>query len=397
MIRLLLPLLSLVLFACGSGTTGESVAPILPGGEVVLEHVETEEAAFQVVQVVDSLEHPWAIDWLPDGRILITERPGRMLLIDSESTTSLSGVPEVWAESQGGLLDVQVTPNYEETGWIYFTYAMQEGEVGGTVLSRARLNDTTLTDVEEVYRQTPFLSTNYHYGSRIAFPDDGTLVVTMGERGQRNEETIDIPTPSTSVGTVVRLNMDGSVPENNPFVGQEGDARPEVYSYGHRNPQGMAIHPETGAIWEHEHGPHGGDELNLIEPGNNYGWPAVSYGDTYKTPREPIGGTEGPGITQPVKYWDPSPALSSMTFYTGDRFPDWKNDLFMGALAQQKILRVELNDNNEVVHEEELLPTEIGRIRNVAAGPDGYLYLLTDAPSGGLYRLEPVDRSTQRN
>jgi glucose/arabinose dehydrogenase len=359
-----------------------------------MENVESEEATFQVVRAVDSLEHPWGIDWLPDGRALITERPGRMVLVENDSTTTLPGLPEVWAEGQGGLLDVRVAPNYEETGWIYFTYSMQEDSMGGTVLSRARLEGTALTGVEEVYRQTPFLEPDIHFGSRIAFLDDGTLVVTLGERGQRREQTVDIPTPSTSVGTIVRLNLDGSVPDDNPFVGQD-DARPEVYSYGHRNQQGMAIHPQTGAIWQHEHGPHGGDELNLVEPGSNYGWPAVSYGDTYSTPHEEIGGTEEPGMTQPVKYWDPSPALSGMTFYTGDRFPNWKNHLFMGALAQQKILRLQLSDDNEVAHEEELLAGEIGRIRDVATGPDGYLYFLTDSPNGALYRLEPTEGATQ--
>ena len=364
-------------------------SPASLDGEVVLERVASEEATFRVVRLLDGLENAWAVDWLPDGRMLVTERPGRMLLVDGASETPLSGLPEVWAENQGGLLDVRVAPDYEETGWIYFTYSKKEGAVGGTVLARARLDGSALTDVEEIYRQTPFLEPNYHFGSRIAFRDDGTMLVTMGERGQRRNRTVDIPTPSTSVGTTVRLNMDGSVPDDNPFVGQS-DARPEVYSYGHRNQQGMAIHPETGAIWQHEHGPHGGDELNLIEPGANYGWPAVSYGDTYSRPRRPIGGSEAPGVTPPVKYWDPSPALSGMAFYQGDRFPAWQNDLFMGALALQKVLRVELNDDNEVVHEEELLYGEVGRVRDVAVGPDGYLYVLTDASDGALYRLEPT-------
>lgn len=226
------------------------------------------------------------------------------------------------------------------------------------------------------------------------FPGDGTLLVTMGERGQRCEGAVDTPSPSTSVGTTVRLNLDGSVTDDNPFVGQEG-ARPEVYSYGHRNQQGMAIHPETEAVWQHEHGPHGGDELNLIKPGGNYGWPRVSYGDTYRN-QEPIGGTTAPGITDPVEYWDPSPAFSGMAFYAGDRYPNWQNDLFMGALAHQTILRLELDSDNEVAHQEELLRNEVGRIRDVATGPDGYLYLLTDMPNGGFYRLEPVEGAAQR-
>lgn len=398
--RFLIPLLSLALFACGpnDGTdpAATSSTSASPDGEVVVDTVKSEEATFRVVRTVDSLEHPWAVDWLPDGRLLITERSGTLYLVDGNERTALANVPEVWAQNQGGLLDVRVVPNYENSGWIYFTYSsLRADSTGGTVLLRARLDGTALTDVEEVYRQTPFLEPDFHFGSRIAFLGDGTLVVTMGERGQRREGTVDIPTPSTSVGTTVRLNMDGSVPEDNPFVGSD-EGLDEVYSYGHRNQQGMAIHPETGAIWQTEHGPHGGDELNLVEPGNNYGWPTVSYGDTYVTPHKPIGDTTAPGITDPVEYWDPSPAFSGMTIYSGDRFPEWQNDFFLGALAHQKILRVEVNDNNEVVHQEELLRTEIGRIRDVATGPDGFLYVLTDMPNGGLYRIEPVEGSAQR-
>lgn len=395
--RLLVLFLTVLLSACGSGDGAESSTDASADNEsaavaqtVAVERVESEKATFRVVKVAGDLEHAWAVDWLPDGRMLVTERPGRMLLMDGEDATPLSGVPEVWAENQGGLLDVRVAPDYEETGWIYFSYSLKEGDKGGTVVSRAKLDGTSLTDVQEIYRQTPFLEPDYHFGSRIVFADDGTMYVALGERGQRRERTVKIPTPSSSVGTTVRLNMDGSVPDDNPFVGQD-DARPEVYSYGHRNQQGMAVHPETGAIWQHEHGPHGGDELNLVEAGNNYGWSAVSYGDTYTTPHEEIGGTEAEGVTNPVKYWDPSPALSGMTFYTGDRFPEWKNSLFMGALAHLKLIRVELDENNEVAAEEELIKGEIGRIRDVATGPDGYLYVLTDAAKGGLYRLEPTE------
>ena len=387
MTRLLIPLLSLALFACGSGDSDP--ADSSADREVVTDTVDSEEATFRVVRTVDSLEHPWGVDWLPDGRMLITERSGTLYLVDEGQRTALSNVPEVWVQNQGGLLDVAVAPNYEDTGWIYVTHSsLRPDSTGGTVLSRAKLDGTSLTGVEEVYRQTPFLETDYHFGSRIGFLDDGTLVVTMGERGQRREETVDIPTPTTSVGTTVRLNMDGSVPEDNPFVGSD-EGLDAVYSYGHRNQQGMAVHPETGAIWQTEHGPHGGDELNLVEAGNNYGWPAVSYGDTYSD-QTPIGGTEGPGITDPVEYWDPSPALSGLTVYAGDRFSEWQNDLFLGALAHQKILRVEVTDG-EVTDQEELIRAEIGRIRDVATGPGGHLYALTDMPNGGLYRLEPVD------
>ena len=393
--RFLIPLLSLALFACGSSDGPDSASADGPAsdGAVVVDTANSEEATFHVVRTVDSLEHPWAVDWLPDGRTLITERSGTMYLVDGTERTALSNVPDVWAENQGGLLDVAVAPDYEESGWIYFTYSKlepAEDSTGGTVLSRARLDGTSLTDVEEVYRQTPFLAPNYHFGSRISFHEDGTMYVTLGERGQRRERTVDIPTPTASVGAIVRLNMDGSVPEDNPFVGSD-EGLDEVYSYGHRNQQGMAIHPETGAVWQTEHGPHGGDELNLVEAGNNYGWPAFSYGDTYSD-QTPIGGTTAPGITDPVKYWDPSPAFSGMTIYAGDQYPEWQGDFFLGALAHQKILRVEVSDG-EVTHEEELIRAEIGRIRDVATAPDGHIYVLTDMPNGGLYRLDPAEES----
>ena len=370
------------------GAQPEAGTKAVPEAVVVLDEVDSEAATFRVVRVVSNLEHPWAVDWLPDGRALITERGGALYLVDGSQSTALSGVPDVWAENQGGLLDVAVSPDYGESGWIYLTHAIREEGKGGTALTRVRLEGATLVDREEIYRQTPLLEPNYHFGSRIAFQEGGTLLVTMGERGQRRERLVEIPTAQTSVGTTVRLGMDGSVPADNPFAGKEG-FRPEVFSYGHRNQQGMAIHPQTGAIFQHEHGPHGGDELNLIEPGNNYGWPAYSYGDTYRG-QKPIGEKTGPGITDPVKYWDPSPAFSGMAFYTGDDFPEWKNDLFMGALAHQKVLRIELSTDNQVLHQEELLRGELGRIRDVAMGVDGYLYLLTDSPNGALYRLEPL-------
>lgn len=386
--RHLIVLAAALLAACtSSGTPPTSLAST--GGEVVADSVVSEEVTFRIVRLMDGLSHPWAVDWLPDGRMLITERPGRMLLVDGDSTATLSGVPEVWAKNQGGLLDVKVDPDYEESGWIWFTWSKREGDIGGTVLSRAHLDGTALVDVEEVYRQVPFLEPDYHFGSRIVFPGDGTVIVALGERGQRRERTVEIPTPTSSVGATVRLNTDGSIPGDNPFVGSDGrlDA---LWTYGHRNPQGMAIRPGNGQVWLHEHGPHGGDELNLLEAGANYGWPAVSYGDTYSVPRRAIGGTEAPGITAPVEYWDPSPALSGMSFYDGDVFPDWEGDLFMGALAMAKLMRLELDAAGSVVHQEDLIQGEIGRIRDVATGPDGFLYLLTDQGNGGLYRLEPV-------
>jgi glucose/arabinose dehydrogenase len=388
--RTLIGFLSLVLCACtfGSGSDTAETRSDPPEEEVVLERVESEGETFRVVKTVSNLEKPWAVDWLPDGRMLITRKPGRMVLVDGDAKTPLSGMPEVDARGQGGLLDVRVSPNYEETGWIYVSYSAPGDGGTGTVLARARLDGTSLTDVEELYRQSPFRQSGLHFGSRIAFPGDGTVVVTMGERGQRQANGPGAQDSTNTIGTTVRLNLDGSIPSDNPFV-DRNDVPDAVYSYGHRNPQGMVIHPETGAIWQHEHGPHGGDELNLVKPARNYGWPAVTYGDTYSTPHQPIGGTEKPGMTQPVEYWDPSPAFCGMALYTGDKFPNWKGDLFMGALAHQKVLRVTLEDR-EVTEQEELLEKELGRIRDVATGPDGYLYLLTDGSGAALYRLEPV-------
>lgn len=386
--RILAGLLGLLLCACTPGAdSAPSGASSVPADSVVIEQVESEEETFRVVQVVGGLEHPWGVTWLSEDRLIITERPGRMVLVEGDETTPISGVPEVYARGQGGLLDVVAHPEYEETGWIYFTYSASGDGGAGTVLSRARLDGASLTDLEELYRQTPFVEAGIHFGSRIAFLDDGTMLVTLGERGQRRSESTSVQDLSNSIGTTIRLNLDGSIPDDNPFVGRE-DARPEIYSYGHRNQQGMAIDPSTGLVWQHEHGPRGGDELNLIEPGNNYGWPEVTYGVEYSDGSE-IGGTEAPGMTQPVEYWDPSPAFSGMAFYRGERFPNWQNQLFIGALAHQKILRLEL-DGTEVTHQEELLRNELGRIRDVKTGPDGFLYVLTDAADGGLYRLEPI-------
>ena len=349
-----------------------------------MERVESEAASFRVVEVVSDLDQPWAVAWLPDGRMLITEKPGRLALVDGDRTVALAGLPPIAARGQGGLLDVALPPNYDETGWIYFTYSAPGDNGMGTTLARARLQDTTLTDLETLYQQTPFVSGGRHSGSRIVFPGDGTLMFSIGDRGQRDPAQ----NTSNSIGSIIRLHLDGSVPEDNPFV-DDPDVRPEMYSYGHRNPQGMDLHPSTGVLWAHEHGPRGGDELNKIEAGANYGWPDITYGREYAT-NAPIGGTEAPGMEQPVIYWTPSIAPSGMTFYTGDRFPEWKNNIFVGALALQHLRRVVL-DGDAVTHQEELLRNDLGRIRDVRTGPDGYLYLLTDASDGSLYRLEPVE------
>lgn len=355
--------------------------------DVVLERVESEDETFRLVRVLDGLEHPWAVAWLPDGRKLITERPGGMLLIDGDHVTELSGLPDIQAQGQGGLLDVALHPGYEENGWIYFTYSEPGTGGTGTALARARIDGDALSDLQQLYSQEPKHSPGRHYGSRIVFPGDGTVVFTIGDHGQRSPSQ-DLSDPT---GSTIRLNLDGSIPDDNPFVNRDG-AAPEIYSYGHRNAQGMSLHPETGAIWQHEHGPRGGDELNRIRAGANYGWPEATYGVEYRGGAE-IGIEPGddPDIVDPLLHWSPvSIAPSGMAFYTGDRFPSWKGDIFVGALAQQHIRRVKL-DGEQVTGQEELLREDIGRIRDVRTGPDGYLYVLTDHSGGGLYRLKPVE------
>lgn len=380
----------MMLFAVVADYGGEQ-QPAEPGGmgdgEVVLERVESEEETFQVVRLMDNLEHPWAVAWLPDERMLITERPGWMILADGDQVTRLSGLPEIQAQNQGGLLDVAVHPGYEENGWIYFTYSAPADGGTSTTLARARIGDEELTDLEVIYSQEPAYRPGRHYGSRIVFPGDGTVVFTIGDRGQRNPSQ-DLADPT---GSTIRLNDDGSIPGDNPFVNRN-DALPEIYTYGHRNAQGMAIHPESGEIWQHEHGPRGGDELNIIRAGSNYGWPDATYGGEYAG-GSPIGidPDEDPDIEDPLVHWSPrSIAPSGMAFYTGDAFSNWNGDIFVGALAQRHIRRVVV-DGEEVTHQEELLRNDIGRIRDVRTGPDGYIYILTDQAAGGLYRMEPAE------
>jgi glucose/arabinose dehydrogenase len=381
--RMLSVLLALLLSACANGTTSPDTSAV-PDEDVVMERVESEAATFRVVRLIDDLEHPWAIAWLPDGRSLITERPGRLALVDGDALTEVAGLPAIAANGQGGLLDVALHPDYADTGWIYLTYSASSDEGYGTVLVRGKLDGAALTDVEELYRQKPFVSGGRHFGSRIVFPGDGTLLFSIGDRGKRSPSQ----DRSNSIGSLIRLTLDGDVPSDNPFTGVDG-VLPETYSYGHRNIQGMIVHPQTRDIWAHEHGPRGGDELNWIRPALNYGWPEITYGREYATNRE-IGGFEQDGMEQPVTYWDPSIAPSGMAVYDGDAFPGWSGNLFIGALAHQKIQRVVL-DGRTVAHQETLLDDDLGRIRDVRTGPDGFLYILTDASDGGLFRLEPVD------
>lgn len=369
--------------------------------------VESEDATFRVVQVLGGLEHPWAMAWLPDGRMLVTERPGRLHLVDGDSVTQLSGLPKIDSDedqrtapeggNQGGLLDVVVHPDHASNGWIYFTYSSpgdddsvtsDDDRGTGTALARGRLNQDSsgLTDVETIYAQVPRHDPGRHYGSRIVFPGDGNVVFSIGDRGLRWPSQ-DLTNPA---GSMIRLSQDGGAAAGNPFIGMApGNLRPEIYSFGHRNNQGIAMHPGTGDIWTTEHGPNGGDMLHRIEAGANYGWPQVSFGTEYDTD-EKIGiGEEAPGVTEPVHVWRDSMAPSGLAFYTGDAFPGWNGHLFAGSLYRKQLHRLVI-DGERVTHEEILLSDTLGRIRDVRQGPDGYLYVLTDEEDGGVYRLEPA-------
>jgi len=340
---------------------------------------------FQVRVLAQGLNHPWSMAFLPDGSMLVTERSGKLRLINKtfSGDTLIKGLPSIRAMGQGGLLDVAIHPEYRKNGWIYFSYSGPGKGDFSTEVGRARLQGDTLVDWQTLFKLIPKSNSSYHFGSRLVFDRQGYLYITLGDRGDRYRAQ----KLHDHAGSVIRLHDDGRVPEDNPFT--EQDARAEIYSYGHRNLQGAVLHPVSGRLWTHEHGPQGGDELNIIQAGANYGWPVISYGEEYGTDT-PVGeGTHKPGMEQPLYHWVPSIAPSGMAFYTGDRFPQWKGNLFIGSLKFRLLVRLEL-DGDKVVKEERLLKDELGRIRDVRNGPDGYLYLLTDARNGQLVRLEPA-------
>ncbi|ALA57206.1 PQQ-dependent sugar dehydrogenase [Nitrospira moscoviensis] len=345
------------------------------------------EGVVTVDTVARGLEHPWGLAFLPDGRMLVTERPGRLRLVDRQGRLSepLAGVPPVLGTSQGGLLDVVLDPRFADNRLVYFSYA-EPGEKGtaGTAVARGRLADNRLEDVQVVYRQQPKVKGPIHFGSRLVFARDGTLFVTQGDRYDYREQAQDL---SSGIGKIVRIHPDGAVPRDNPFVGRDS-ARPEIWSYGHRNVQAAALHPETGQLWTVEHGARGGDELNHPEAGKNYGWPVITYGVDYDGTK--IGeGTAKAGMEQPVYYWDPVIAPSGMTFYTGDVFPAWKGSVLIGSLKPGLLVRLTLKDGT-VAQEERYLAQLRERIRDVRQGPDGLLYLLTDSDDGRILRISPA-------
>lgn len=344
---------------------------------------ESRHHAFTVTTLAEGFSHPWGLAFLPDGAMLVTERDGRLKLLRGGEVTEIGGVPEVVASGQGGLLDVALHPSFAETRWVYLTYAGRGDEGVSTHLARARLEGEALTGLEVLLRSKAVTSGGRHFGSRLQFDGQGHLFMTIGDRGDSdNGQRL-----GNHAASVLRLTEDGGVPDDNPFVGQAG-ALPEIWSYGHRNPQGLARHRETGGIWAVEHGPRGGDELNLIERGVNYGWPVITYGKAYSGLS--IGeGTEKPGMAQPARYWVPSISPSGLTFYDGEAFPKWRGSLFLGALSGQALVRLTL-DGERVTGEERLLEALDERIRDVRQGPDGLLYLLTDDDDGRLLRLEPA-------
>ena len=345
----------------------------------------------RVTAVVAGLNHPWAMAFLPEGGVLITERPGslRLLRIPGGLSKPLAGVPKVAAQGQGGLLDVALSPDFARDRYVYLSYAEADGSKSGTAVGRGRLSadGTALEDFRVLFRQQPKLSSGLHYGSRLVFDGKGYLYLSLGENNQRpTAQDLD-----KLQGKVVRLKADGSVPPDNPFVGQAG-ARPEIWSYGHRNPQGMALNPWSGQLWENEHGPRGGDEINLVQRGKNYGWPLATHGINYSgQPIPEAKGADLPGMEPPLYWWPKSPAISGMAFYNADRFAAWRNSVFIGALANQNLIRLTL-DGDRVVAQEWLLADRKQRIRDVRQGPDGYVYVLTDASPGELLRLAPAEQ-----
>jgi glucose/arabinose dehydrogenase len=351
--------------------------------------ISSAEHDFRVVVLTRGLEHPWGLAFLPDGRLLVTERPGRLRLVAADGTLDprpVEGLPPIAAQGQGGLLDVALHPQFAENGLVYLSYAARGTGGIGTEAARGRLVDHRLEDVKVLFRQQPKSGGGRHFGSRLVFDRQGQLYITLGDRGEmaRAQKLDDL------AGKIVRLTADGQIPPDNPFANQAG-ARPEIYSLGNRNVQGAALHPVTGELWTHEHGPQGGDEVNVIRAGRNYGWPVITYGVEYVIGTKIGEGTQKPGMEQPLHIWVPSIAPSGLAFYQGDRFPGWRGDLFVGALRGQMLVRLRF-DGEKLVREERLLEGELGRIRDVRAGPDGYLYLLTDADDGVIARLEPVAR-----
>jgi len=353
-----------------------------------MDTVKTDDYSLRVKTLTTGLKHPWGLAFLPDGRMLVTERAGRLRLIAENGVLdpeSITGLPQIEVDGQGGLLDIVLHPNYAKNGWLYLSYVASNKHGSGTEVARFRLDGYRLKDFQSIFRMEPKLSGTRHFGSRLLFDKQGYLYITLGDRGDKERAQ----QLSDHIGTVIRLHDDGSVPIDNPFRNHR-NAKAEIYTYGNRNVQGIAQNPWTKAIWAHEHGPQGGDEVNVLRSGVNYGWPVITYGVNYGWGTQIGEGSAKEGMAQPIHYWVPkSIAPSGMAFYDGNQFPDWRGDLFLGALRDQMLVRLEI-EGEKVIQEEHLLKGKLGRIRNVKIGADGYLYLLVDASNGKLVRLEPV-------
>ena len=345
--------------------------------------LEENTYTYKTEVVAEGLDIPWSMTWLPDGSMLVTEKSGSLFKYQNGQKTEIQNVPEVVARGQGGLLDIELHPKYEENGWIYITYSSGEGSDKGahTALIRAKLDGDNLASVEQLYKAVPNTTKGQHFGSRIEFDDEGYVFFSIGERGERDVNPQDI---TRDGGKIYRLHDDGRIPEDNPFLNAP-NAKKAIYSYGHRNPQGMALHPTTRQIWVHEHGPRGGDEINPIVKGKNYGWPVITYGINYS-------GTvitdekSKPGMEQPLYYWIPSIAPSGMAFVTSDLYPEWKNSILAGSLKFNYLERLQLDDNQQVIQREKLL-ANIGRVRCVRQGPDGFMYVAVEGK--GILKILP--------
>jgi glucose/arabinose dehydrogenase len=350
------------------------------------EVIETEQESFTVAVVAEGLEFPWAIAFLPSGEMLVSEREGRLRVVTTDGglrEAPVAGIPDdLLVERQGGLMDIALAPDFETSRLVYFTYAEGTSEANRTTLARGRLNDdlTALEGVEDLFRVNRDTPAGFHFAGRILFNDDGTLFVTIGDGGRTLQQAQNV---ENHLGTVVRLNLDGSIPADNPDIDGAAEG---IYSYGHRNPQGIARHPETGSVWTHEHGPRGGDELNILIPGANFGWPTVSYGINYSGAILTLE-REREEFVGPLWYWAPSIAPSGMAFYDGDQFEAWQGDLFVSALSGYKIERLEM-DGDRVISTEDLLVDREQRYRDVRVGPDGSVYLLVDDIDGQVLRLD---------
>jgi glucose/arabinose dehydrogenase len=349
--------------------------------------VQSEKHAFRISTLLTGLENPWSVAFLPEGRMLITERAGRLRLVSADfklDPKPIEGLPEVVSHGQGGLFDVVLHPQYAQNAWIYWAYNAPGPGGWGTALARGKLQGQRMTDVQVLFSMQPKTRSGFHFGGRIVFDQAGFVYLTLGDRGDKDRaQKMD-----DHAGSVIRLHDDGRVPANNPFVKRAG-AFAEKWTLGHRNMQGAALHPQTGELWTHEHGPQGGDELNVMRAGLNYGWPVITYGVNYGLGTKIGEGQEKPGMVQALKVWVPSIAPSGMAFVSGSQFPQWQGSLLIGALRGQMLVRLTL-DGEKVVSEERLFQGRPGRIRDVRMGPDGLVYLLTDDAQGALLRLEPV-------